>query len=134
MKDDAKIEEKIHQLTSDVIEKIVQKRKEKGYSLDNMAEELNISPAAYLKIERRETKLTFERFLRIQMLLDISLQELFDIKVETTYHQNLSAQSVNYQAGVQNLHQDNKKLTENFIKSLQEEIVFLRRIIEEKHG
>jgi transcriptional regulator with XRE-family HTH domain len=108
----------------------VEKRKEKGYSLDNMAEELEISTPAYTKIEKQETKLTFERLLQIQNLLDIPLQDLLDIQVESVYHQNLQAQSVGYQAGVQNLYQENKETTQKLVQILEQEIEHLKSEIE----
>jgi transcriptional regulator with XRE-family HTH domain len=112
-----------------VVSKLVEKRKEKGFSLENMAHELGLSVSAYNKIEKQETKLTFERLLQIQILLDVPFQELLDIKGEV-YNQHLSDQSIGYQAGVQHLHQENKEIMNEFIKSLQEEIIFLKTLIQ----
>lgn len=95
-----------------------------------MAEELEISTPAYTKIEKQETKLTFERLLQIQNLLDIPLQDLLDIQVESVYHQNLQAQSVGYQAGVQNLYQENKETTQKLVQILEQEIEHLKSEIE----
>lgn len=42
----------------EVLRKIKVLRSIRGYSYENMAEELNISTSAYRKIEKNETKLT----------------------------------------------------------------------------
>lgn len=123
------LDEKVHK----VLALLVEKRKEKGFSMENMAQELGLSISAYNKIEKQETKLTFERFLQMQTILDVPFQELLGIKGETVYHQNLTDQSTGYQAGVQHLQQENKELTENFIKSLQEEIVFLKSLVKKQN-
>ena len=44
-----------------IIEKIAQHRNSKGYTYENMADELELTPAVYRKIEAGETKLTVER-------------------------------------------------------------------------
>lgn len=116
---------KIKEQTTTVVSKIREKRKQKGLSHENMADELQISPSAYNKIERQETKLTVERLLQIQQVLDVSLSEFFDLKTETIYNQDIKDNGIGHQE-VQNLHQDNKELTDKFINSLQGEIVYLK--------
>ena len=44
-----------------IIEKITQYRNRKGYTYENMADELELTTAAYRKIETGETKLSVER-------------------------------------------------------------------------
>ena len=53
-----------------VIEKIAQQRNRKGYTYENMAHDLHITPAAYRKIETGETKLTLERLFKIADILE----------------------------------------------------------------
>ena len=48
-----------------VISRIIKNREKKGYSLENMASELNLSVSAYHKIEQMQTKLTLERLFHI---------------------------------------------------------------------
>ncbi|MGF7079044.1 helix-turn-helix domain-containing protein [Mucilaginibacter sp. UYCu711] len=57
-------------------EKIRLKRLEKNFSQENMAFELDISQAAYSKIERAETELTIRRVFAIAEILQISPYEL----------------------------------------------------------
>jgi transcriptional regulator with XRE-family HTH domain len=124
-------EEKINKLTSSIVSKIKEKRKLQGLSHESMAVELQISPSAYNKIERLETKLTVERLLQIQQILDVSLSEFFDLKTATTYNQEVKDNGIGHQ-GVENLYYDNKAMAEKFIQNLQEEIIFLKKIIEKK--
>ena len=63
-----------------ILEKIAKKRKKKGYSYENIAEDLALTPSGYRKIETGETKLTVERMLQIATVLDLSVSKLFDIE------------------------------------------------------
>jgi hypothetical protein len=54
-----------------------------------------------------------------------------DIQAEKIYHQTNNDNAVGYQE-VQNLYQDNKEVNEKFIKSLQDEVGFLRQLLSEK--
>lgn len=108
-----------------VIAKIIEIRKEKKFTLENMADELGISVAAYDKIEKQKTMLTLERLFQIQWALDTSISELLDIRIENVYHQNLHDSSVGHQV-VKNLYQDNREITEKLVSSLQSEVAFLR--------
>jgi len=65
-----------------VINKIVQGRLRKGYSYENMAEELHLSVPAYRKLEIGETKLSVERLFQISVILEMTLSELLDIDDE----------------------------------------------------
>uniref|UniRef100_UPI00404888C5 helix-turn-helix domain-containing protein n=1 Tax=Flavobacterium sp. TaxID=239 RepID=UPI00404888C5 len=66
-----------------VIEKIKDIRKEKGYSHEYMAHMLDISQVAYSKIEKQETKLSVERLFKIAEILE-TLFQTFKYKKETT--------------------------------------------------
>lgn len=115
-----------------VLEKIKEYRKKKGYSYEVMAHELNTSPAAYRKIETNQTKLTVERLQQIATILEAKIEDLLDIKADKIYHQDLKDSSIGHQE-VQNLYSENKETNEKFITSLQEEIQFLRKLLENKN-
>ncbi|MFY1046389.1 helix-turn-helix domain-containing protein [Chryseobacterium sp. GP-SGM7] len=103
-----------------IIEKIKEYRKKKGYSHENMAEELHISQAAYSKIEKNETKLTVDRLYQIADILEAPVYELLDANPNNIYNQqNFYDASVGYQ-DIQNLYQENKDKTEK-IETLYEE-------------
>ena len=107
-----------------VINKIVQERTKKGYSYENMAEELHLSVPAYRKLEIGETKLSVERLFQISMILEIPVGEL-----QNNYHNDAV-----YQQKIEHFYQENKEITELLIKSkddliaqLQKEIAYLRK-------
>ncbi|SDL89260.1 helix-turn-helix domain-containing protein [Chryseobacterium taihuense] len=103
-----------------IIEKIKEYRKKKGFSHENMAEELHISQAAYSKIEKNETKLTVDRLYQIAEILEAPVYELLDVNPNNIYNQqNFYDASVGYQ-DIQNLYQENKDKTDK-IESLYEE-------------
>lgn len=91
-----------------------------------MAHELNTSPAAYRKIELNQTKLTVERPFQIAQILDAKVENLLDLKAETEFKQTNTDSDTGYQQQIEHFYAENKETNDRFIKSLQEEIVFLR--------
>ena len=87
-----------------------------------MAHELNISQAAYTKIEKNETKLTVDRLFQIAKILETPASELIGAETNTVYNQNNSYNAIDYQQQVVNLYQENKETTPDFIHSLKQEI------------
>ena len=65
-----------------VTEKIRQYRILKGFSQQNLADELDLTIAGYSKIERGETELTISRLSQIAGILDIDISELVSDKEE----------------------------------------------------
>jgi len=61
-------------------EKIRFIRELKGWSQEEMAEKLNMSPKGYANIERGETNIQFSRLQQISKILDIKLSELTDLE------------------------------------------------------
>lgn len=70
------------------IEKVVMRIKKlrlaKGYTLENMAFELDISASTYRKVEMNETKLTLERLIKISKVLSVELDEILDTTKNST--------------------------------------------------
>lgn len=112
-----------------ILKKIRETRKIKGFSHENMAHELDMSPSAYNKLERSETTLSLERLLKIKDILDLPFSDLFEIKAGDTFNQDLKDNAI---GNVQNLYQENKEINEKLIQTLQDEIVFLRKLINDK--
>src|SRR5690606_26851986 len=110
-----------------VISKIRESRKEKGYSHDVMAVELGISPSAYNKIERMESKLTLERFLQIKKILEKDYSDFFDIKTDKIFNQTFSEQQSF--GNVEHFYQDNKDVYEKLIQAKDEQIALLKSLI-----
>lgn len=116
------MEKPVHKVIEEIIDKIKEVRREKGFSLENMADELKLSVSAYNKIENKETKLTFERFLQIQRFLDVPINKLFEIQPETVFNQNIHPNGEGFQGVEQHLYRENKLQTEQLIKSFEQVI------------
>ena len=123
-----------------VLKNIKKTRNIRGYSLENMATELNISDSTYRKIENNQTNLSLERFLQIAKILDVSINELIGEKSHRDYNQNNYEQGtfINHQE-FDNYYQENKETTNKLLNSLesainrqQEEIQFLRAQLSNK--
>ena len=102
-----------------VINKIVQERTRKGYSYENMAEELCLSVPAYRKLEIGETKLSVERLFQISMILEVPVEELLELNGERMVQNNYHNDTV-YQQKIEHFYQENKEITEQLIKAKDE--------------
>jgi len=114
-----------------VIKKITSVRLKKGFSFENMATELSITPAAYRKIETGETKLTVERLFKIAEIFDISLLELQEIEKEL-FHQVNNENSTGYQQKIEHFYQENKEVYEKLLQSKDAQIALLKQMLEER--
>ena len=110
-------------------EKIAQYRNRKGYTYENMADELELTPAAYRKIETGETKLTVERLFRISAILETPINEFLEIDKNTFVQNNYSNESV-FQQKIENFYQENKEITEQLIKAKDQLIEQLQKEIQ----
>ena len=111
-----------------VISKIISIRTKNGYTLENIAHELAITPAAYRKIETGETKLTVERLFCIAEILKAPLSDL--LEMESVLQQNNNENAIGYQQKIANFYQDNKEVYEKLLKSKDEQIALLNKILE----
>jgi transcriptional regulator with XRE-family HTH domain len=69
-------------------EKIKTKRVSKGYSQENMAAMLHISPTAFAKIERGETDVNYSRLEEIAKVLETTVVDLQTFCENGYYHMN----------------------------------------------
>jgi len=122
------MEDKSKETVEKIVRKIREMRKQKGYSNDAMAIDLDMSTSAYNKLERMETALTLERFLHIRDILQIPYSDFFECN-GTNYQQDLKDSSIGHYE-VQNLYQENREVYEKLIKSKDEQIALLKDIIE----
>lgn len=74
----------------EIIERIRDLRRIRGYSYENMATGLKISVSAYRKIEKNETNLTVERLFQIAKILKTSAHQLIDINGLAYYQQEIT--------------------------------------------
>lgn len=117
-----------------IIEKIAQHRSKKGYTFENMAHELNITPAAYRKIETGETKLSVERLMKISEILNEDLSNLLDISTKSTINtQANQGDGYGYVETINNdykdIIKDLKEAYDKIIKSKDEQILLLKEQI-----
>lgn len=106
-------------------------REKKGFSQDYMANVLEISQASYARLENEDTKITVERLYKIAEILDSSIIDFFD--VDKIIIQNQTNNDGSFGNGyVQNLHIENKEIYEKLLKSKDEQIALLTKIIENK--
>jgi transcriptional regulator with XRE-family HTH domain len=115
--------------TEKVIRKIAAIRTKKGYTYENMANELSITPAAYRKIETGETKLTVERLFRISAILNALLPELLEIGNDVLQQTN-NENATGYQQKIENFYQDNKEVYEKLLQSKDEQITLLKSLLD----
>lgn len=104
-----------------IIQRITKHRKEKGLTYENVALELEISTAAYRKIETGETKLTLERLFKLSTILDASIIDLLDLH-EDSFHTNSN--------NIMSL--DSQDLFLQLLKSKEDQILLLKEIISKK--
>jgi len=98
-----------------IVKQIKDIRKRKGYSHEYIAHELNISQAAYSKLEKNETKLTVERLFKIAETLETPVADLLELNAKHIYNQDLKDQAIGHQS-IENLHQENKEKSNKIIE------------------
>ena len=101
-------------MEEEVLKRIQNIRKNKGYSYENLAHELGISPAAYRKIELHQTKLTLERLSQIANALETKMEDLLGINSNKIYNQEVNDNGIGHQE-VQTLYAENKETIEKLI-------------------
>lgn len=104
--------------------KIRKVRELKGFSQENMAEELGMSINGYGKIERNEVNLGYDKLLRIAQILDVNIEAIvgFDDKVAFNNFNN----KVEWQVGNYNMPAELKQLYEDKIELLKDKIKYLQ--------
>ena len=105
--------------TDEILIRIKEHRKKRGFSYETMAHEMSTSTAAYRKIEMNQTKLTLERLYQIAQILDVSVGNLLDIQNKNQLSQINKDTSTGYLQQIDNFHSENKEKSEK-IESLYE--------------
>jgi transcriptional regulator with XRE-family HTH domain len=117
-------------------EKIRKIRTIKGYSQDYVSDLLNISQAAYSDIENNKTKINLERIQEIAAIFKLDVNDLISFDENQVFNNTFNESS----NGFFNV---KKVITETFdkereayleqVKTLKEEILYLRKKLDEKH-
>ena len=121
-------------MSEDRIEKLIKRiattRIKKGFSYENMAHELSLTPAAYRKVETGETNLSVERLFRISEILNEPLPNLLEIGSDVFQQTNHeSATGYQYQQKIENFYQENKEIYEKLLQSKDEQIALLKSFL-----
>jgi Helix-turn-helix. len=125
--------EKEKERTADVVRKIMLLRSKKGYTYENMANELDITTAAYRKIETGETKLSLERLFKIAEILQESVAGLIETAEGNVFNQtnneNSTCNQNQYRQKIENFYQENKEVYDKLLKSKDEQIELLKSLL-----
>jgi len=105
-------------MEEEVLKRIQNIRKNKGFTYENLTNDLNISTAAYRKIELNKTKLTLERLSQIAEALETKVEDLLGLKPNKIYKQEITENSIGYQ-DIQNLYTENKETNEKLIAQFE---------------
>jgi transcriptional regulator with XRE-family HTH domain len=74
-------------------EKLRMIREMKGLSQEAIATNLNISPQAYGKIEREETKLDYQRITEIAKIMDLKAEDIVNFDGQNIFNNSSQAHS-----------------------------------------
>ena len=116
---------------SKIVNKIRDIRKQKGYSNEAMAMDLDISTSAYNKMERMEVSISLERFIKIREILNVPYSDFFDCTTKNIYKQDLKDHSIGHYE-VETLYQENREVYEKLLAAKEEQILLLQKMLEMK--
>ena len=98
----------------------------KGISQEYMATQLNMSPQAFGKIEREETKLDFGRLETIAKLMQVDPLDIVNFDESQIFNNTFNNHASNQKNFIMHNNEYINPLIENTIKILQEEVQQLR--------
>lgn len=108
-------------------EKIKQKRKERGFSQDYMANQLGITTSAYSKIERGETRIDIDRLRQLSETLKTDVIDLLsDENVVIAYNGDHSVNGYNA-TQANHVDEDQRKDWNRMFEHLEGEVTTLRQ-------
>lgn len=114
-----------------IIKKIAEIRSKKGFSYENMAQDLDLSTSAYRKIETGETKLTVERLVDISKILETPLNDLLDTESQKNFNQEIRENATGYQAvDNENIYYEYSEVSKKLIEVYEQQIKDLKAELE----
>jgi transcriptional regulator with XRE-family HTH domain len=110
-------------------QKIKKLRELKNLTQSHVANELGITQSAYSKLETGETEITFQKLTRISEILGMSPEEITSFNEQMIFNvmHNQTGNGFVLQKG---LSDNEKRLYENQIQSLKDEIQYLKKILD----
>ncbi|MDR3062416.1 MAG: helix-turn-helix domain-containing protein [Dysgonamonadaceae bacterium] len=117
-------------MNREITEKLRKLRTAKGINQTEMADKLNITRSAYQKIETGESYAWAKYLDELMKILDTTPKDFFSDIGGQVVHQNNYEGSIGYV--VKHLHQENKEVYEKLIASKDEQIEFLKSLLDKK--
>jgi transcriptional regulator with XRE-family HTH domain len=120
----------------DILKRMANLRKDKGISHEAMAANLELSQAAYSKIEKGETKLSVDRLYKIAEILNSSVEELMGFQSKHSQEIKNNDIKENEQfifiahQEIENLFQEKKEISDKLIKHLEDLVKSKDQLIE----
>ncbi|GHT20163.1 hypothetical protein FACS189429_8320 [Bacteroidia bacterium] len=119
-------------MNREITDKIRKLRTAKGINQTEMADKLNITRSAYQKIEAGEGYAWAKYLNELMNALDTTPKDFFSDIGGQVVHQNNYEGSVGIGYVVEHLHQENKEVYEKLIASKDEQIEFLKTLLDKK--
>jgi transcriptional regulator with XRE-family HTH domain len=122
----------------DVLKRIKEIRVKKGFSQESMVLNMKkeISQVAYQKLENNKTKLTVERLFEIMEILEVSIEDVFEVKTKEQYVQNNAEGSTGFlqkkQQQIENYYQDNKEKNEQIVAQHEKIVALYEQRLQDK--
>lgn len=116
-------------------EKIRKIRTLKGYSQEYVSDKLKISQPAYSDIEKNKTKISLETVKELAHLFEVDIMDLINFDESQIFNNTFNENSngfFNVQKVIAENFEFERKSYNDQIKSLKDEILFLRKKIDEK--
>lgn len=114
-------------------QKVKKMRELRNLTQDYMAEKMAMSQSGYSKIEQDETDVPFSRLLQIAKILDVNILDLLSFEGDKLFF-NISNQHNQNGSAFFFGKEEGKELYEKRIADLQNEITFLREMLEKAVG
>ena len=103
-------------------------REIKGFSQENIAEELGMSVTGYGKIERNEVSINFDKLVRISEVFGLEVENIIGFDENVAFN-NFNS-TIERQIGRYVMPTEMKKLYEENIQLLKEKVLFLEKELE----
>ncbi|MBC6399600.1 MAG: helix-turn-helix transcriptional regulator [Ekhidna sp.] len=113
-------------------ENIRKLRELKGYSQEYMAVKLKMSQRNYSRIEKEESKLDLQKLQQIGEILEVTPVQLigFDDRIIFNQNNNKEAPNIYNNHFPEKMHRLLQEQYEKRIKQLEDEVAFLRTLVE----
>lgn len=103
-----------------IIEKIAEIRNKKGFSYENVAQDLDLSTSAYRKIETGETKLTVERLRQLAEILETPIEDFLQIDSQKNFNQENKGKAKGVQVLGDNIFNEYYSASEKLLEKIKD--------------